>query len=121
MACHLSARSNSNDVASAAKSISVRAGAVTGSPNVARQNHALEHATIALLSSRYPESRLSGISFAQGFFIFGEIPTQAIRPTAEQALARLRGAEPELVAFGHTSWPHSVAQTRQPAVLCLLS
>ena len=61
-----------------------------------RQNHALEHATIALLSSRYPESRLSGISFAQGFFIFGEIPTQAIRPTAEQALARLRGAEPEL-------------------------
>src|SRR5262245_6740127 len=61
-----------------------------------RQNHALEHATIALLSSRYPESRLSGISFAQGFFIFGEIPTQAIRPIAEQALARLRGAEPEL-------------------------
>jgi hypothetical protein len=61
-----------------------------------RQNHALEHATIALLSSRYPESRLSGISFAQGFFIFGEIPTEAIRPTAEQALARLRGTEPEL-------------------------
>ena len=61
-----------------------------------RQNHALEHATIALLSSRYPESRLSGISFAQGFFIFGEIPAEAIRPTAEQALSRLRGAEPEL-------------------------
>ena len=59
-----------------------------------RQNHALEHATIALLSSRYPESRLSGISFAQGFFIFGEIPAEAIRPTAEQALSRLRGAEP---------------------------
>lgn len=61
-----------------------------------RQNHALEHATIALLSARYPESRLSGISFARGFFVFGEIPTTAIRPTAEQALARLRGAEPEL-------------------------
>jgi hypothetical protein len=61
-----------------------------------RQNHALEHATIALLSSRYPESRLSGISFARGFFIFGAIPTEAIRPTAEQALGRLRGAEPEL-------------------------
>jgi hypothetical protein len=61
-----------------------------------RQNHALEHATIALLSSRYPESRLSGISFAAGFFIFGEIPSEAIRPMAVEALARLRGAEPEL-------------------------
>lgn len=61
-----------------------------------RENHALEHATIVLLSKRFPEARLSGISFATGFFVFGELPTDVIRPMAEQALARLRGGEPEM-------------------------
>lgn len=61
-----------------------------------RENHALEHATIVLLSKRFPDVRLSGISFASGFFVFGELPTDVIRPTSEQALARLRGGEPEM-------------------------
>ncbi len=61
-----------------------------------RENHALEHATIVLLSKRFPEARLSGISFATGFFVFGDIPTEAVRPAAEQALARLRGGEPDM-------------------------
>jgi hypothetical protein len=61
-----------------------------------RQNHALEHATIVLLSKRRPEARLSGVSFASGFFVFGEVPTEDVHQCAEQALARLRGSEPEL-------------------------
>jgi hypothetical protein len=61
-----------------------------------RQNHALEHATIVLLSKRHPEVRLSGVSFASGFFVFGEVPTDDVRQCADQALARLRGSEPEL-------------------------
>lgn len=61
-----------------------------------RENHALEHATIVLLSKRFPDVRLSGISFAAGFFVFGDLPTDAIRPAAEEALARLRGGEPEM-------------------------
>lgn len=61
-----------------------------------RENHALEHATIVLLNKRFPEVRLSGVSFASGFFVFGDLPTEAIRPAAEQALGRLRGDEPEL-------------------------
>jgi hypothetical protein len=61
-----------------------------------RENHALEHATIVLLSRRFPDVRFSGISFASGFFVFGDVPTAAIRPAAEQALARLRGGEPEM-------------------------
>jgi Domain of unknown function (DUF6391) len=61
-----------------------------------RQNHALEHATIVLLSKRRPEVRLSGVSFASGFFVFGDVPTEDVRQSAEQALARLRGSEPEL-------------------------
>jgi hypothetical protein len=61
-----------------------------------RENHALEHATIVLLSKRFPDARLSGVSFASGFFVFGEVPTEAVQPAAEQALARLRGGEPEM-------------------------
>src|SRR6266700_1397072 len=61
-----------------------------------KQNHALEHATIVLLSRKFPEVRLSGISFAAGFFVFGDIPTEAIIPTAEEALNLLRTTHPEL-------------------------
>lgn len=61
-----------------------------------RQNHALEHATIVLLSRKYPEIRLSGISFAAGFFVFGDVPTEAIIPTANEALNLLRTTHPEL-------------------------
>ena len=61
-----------------------------------KQNHALEHATIVLLSRKFPEVRLSGISFAAGFFVFGDVPTAAILPTAQEALNLLRTTQPEL-------------------------
>jgi hypothetical protein len=61
-----------------------------------RENHALEHATIVLLSKRFPETRFSGVSFASGFFVFGDVPTEALHPAAERALERLRGGEPEM-------------------------
>jgi hypothetical protein len=61
-----------------------------------KQNHALEHATIVLLSRKFPEIRLSGISFAAGFFVFGDVPTEAIMPTALEALTLLRTTQPEL-------------------------
>ena len=61
-----------------------------------KQNHALEHATIVLLSKKYPDVRLAGISFAAGFFVFGDVPTEAILPTAQEALTLLRTTSPEL-------------------------
>ncbi|SRR5579875_197582 len=61
-----------------------------------RENHALEHATIVLLSKRFPDVRLSGVSFAPGFFVFGDVPTDVVRSSADQALGRLRGGEPEM-------------------------
>jgi hypothetical protein len=61
-----------------------------------KQNHALEHATIVLLSKKYPDVRFAGISFAAGFFVFGDVPTEAIRPAAEEALQLLRTTQPEL-------------------------
>ncbi|HEU5381178.1 MAG TPA: DUF6391 domain-containing protein [Ktedonobacteraceae bacterium] len=61
-----------------------------------KQNHALEHATIVLLSRQFPTVRLAGISFAAGFFVFGEVPTEIIQPTAQEALHLLRTSSPEL-------------------------
>lgn len=64
--------------------------------NAVRENHALEHATIVLLSQQFPETRLAGVSVALGFFIFGDVPTDIVLPTAHEALRRLRGDEPDL-------------------------
>ena len=61
-----------------------------------KQNHALEHATIVLLSKKFPDIRLAGISFAAGFFVFGDLPTEAILPVAQEALTLLRTTTPEL-------------------------
>lgn len=61
-----------------------------------RQNHALEHATIVLLSRKFPEVRLAGVSFAAGFFVFGEFPTEALLLAAEEALNLLRTSAPEM-------------------------
>src|SRR5229473_5000911 len=61
-----------------------------------KQNHALEHATIVLLSRKFPDVRLAGISFAAGFFVFGDLPTEAILPAAQEALNLLRTTQPEL-------------------------
>jgi len=61
-----------------------------------RQNHALEHATIVLLSKKFPEVRFSGNSTAIGFFIYGRVPTEAILPAAQEALNLLRTTQPEL-------------------------
>jgi hypothetical protein len=61
-----------------------------------RQNHALEHATIVLLGRKYPDVRLSGNSFAAGFFVYGDVPTEAILSTAQEALTLLRTTSPEL-------------------------
>lgn len=64
--------------------------------NAVRENHALEHATISLLSQQYPDARMAGVSVARGFFIFGDVPEERVLPTAHEAIGRLRGAEPEL-------------------------
>jgi hypothetical protein len=61
-----------------------------------RQNHALEHATIVLLSRRFPQIHLAGISFAAGFFVFGKVPAEAVLSAGEEALELLRTTSPEM-------------------------
>jgi hypothetical protein len=61
-----------------------------------RQNHALEHATITVLSDRIPELRVSARSNSDGFTIFGDVDLGQLRIALDEALSRLLAGEAEL-------------------------
>ena len=62
-----------------------------------RRNHALEHATIAILLGKVgPNTRLVGRASGDGFYIYGKVPTEKIRESAAWALARLKSGESQL-------------------------
>ena len=61
-----------------------------------RKNHGLEHATIHILSKKYPNVSLGGISTPKGFTIIGNVPTEDVAEAAIEALKRLRAGEAEL-------------------------
>jgi hypothetical protein len=61
-----------------------------------RRNHALEHATIHMLSAKYPERHLAGHSNPTGFFILGNVTTDDLKSSVTQALTRLRAGESKL-------------------------
>jgi hypothetical protein len=61
-----------------------------------RRNHGLEHATIHLLSRRYPSRTLIGRADARGFFIYGEVSTSSVQEAVAGALERLRAGEHRL-------------------------
>ena len=65
--------------------------------NAVRRNHALEHATIAVLLSRHgPHARVVGRAAPDGFYIYGDIPTERLREFAQEGLARLQRGEAHL-------------------------
>ncbi len=61
-----------------------------------RQIHALEHATIHILSWRYPNLRILGRSTDSGFYIYGNVDTEALAAAVSEALVRLQRGETEL-------------------------
>lgn len=61
-----------------------------------RRNHALEHATIHVLSKRFPGVTLAGMSSPDGFTLIGDISTEDVAEGAIEALKRLRNGEAEL-------------------------
>src|ERR1044071_5880318 len=61
-----------------------------------RRNHALEHATIHMLSRKYAEKNIAGHSNPTGFYLFGELRTEDIRSAIDEAMRRLRAGESEL-------------------------
>lgn len=64
---------------------------------VIRQNHALEHATIAVLMTKLGAgARLMGRATTDGFYIYGDVPTELVSQSANEGLARLRKGERDL-------------------------
>ncbi len=61
-----------------------------------RRNHALEHATIHMLSAKYPDRHLAGHSNPTGFFVLGNVTTEDLKSAVTEAWTRLRAGESEL-------------------------
>ena len=61
-----------------------------------RQNHALEHATIHVLSRGNPQIKMVGRTTASGFVIYGPLDTQQVANAASEAIARLQQGEAHL-------------------------
>ena len=61
-----------------------------------RQNHALEHATITILSGIVPDLRISARSNSRGFIIFGDVDLGQLRRALNEALSRLQAGESQL-------------------------
>lgn len=65
--------------------------------NATRRNHALEHATVTILLGRLgPKLRLVGRATPNGFYLYGNIPTDAIERSAGEGLRRLQQGEAAL-------------------------
>ncbi len=63
---------------------------------IIRQNHALEHATIHVLTHRNPHIQLVGRSSATSFYLYGQVDTSEVADAAAEALARLQQGEAAL-------------------------
>jgi hypothetical protein len=61
-----------------------------------RRNHALEHATLHILSEQHPARPMAGHSNPTGYLIFGDVPLEDVANAATIALARLQGGESRL-------------------------
>ena len=61
-----------------------------------RRNHALEHATIAVMLNRQGPMRVIGRAVPDGFYIYGNVESDRLREYSEEALRRLQGGEAHL-------------------------
>lgn len=61
-----------------------------------RRHHALEHATLQILSRKNPQISVFGYSDMGGFWVVGNVATEAVCDAVEEALSRLRAGEATL-------------------------
>jgi broad specificity phosphatase PhoE len=72
-----------------------------GPVSLIRRNHGLEHATINLLGEKYPGRSYAGHSDSKGFWVIGDISTDELAETVQQALTRLNAGEHNLAIHAH--------------------
>lgn len=61
-----------------------------------RRNHALEHATLHVIESKFPSLHLAGHSNPSGFFVFANVSRDELSSAITQAMTRLRAGERNL-------------------------
>ena len=61
-----------------------------------RRNHALEHATIHVLTEHEPRRHLMGRTTDRGFYLFGDAAAEEVAAAVSEALARLQRGEHSL-------------------------
>lgn len=66
-----------------------------------RKHHALEHATLQILSGRKPQVSSGGYSDPQGFWIIGNFSAEEILLAAQEAVTRLQNGERGLAVHPH--------------------
>ncbi|MBM2849490.1 MAG: uncharacterized protein HW418_2432 [Anaerolineales bacterium] len=58
-----------------------------------RRNHGLEHATMTLLAQKYRGAVIVGRSTPNGFYLYGNVSTEAVAGAAHEALRRMKNGE----------------------------
>ena len=61
-----------------------------------RRNHALEHATVHILSRKAREVNIYARSDLRGLLVYGDLPTHEVADAVNEALRRLRDGEMQL-------------------------
>jgi len=61
-----------------------------------RRNHGLEHATLHILSQKFPRKVMAGHSTSSGFRLMADLPLEDVQEAVDEALARLRAGEENL-------------------------
>ncbi len=76
-----------------------------------RRNHGLEHATLNTLARRFPHQPMAGYSDLNGFWIVGNLETEAVAEAAIEALDRLHKGERGLAIHPNCGTNFAVAGT----------
>jgi hypothetical protein len=61
-----------------------------------RRHHAIEHASLSIVTAKYPELHLAGYSDHQGFWVVGDVETDKMLAAVDEAIVRLQAGESEL-------------------------
>jgi len=74
-----------------------------------RRNHALEHATLQILSEREGDTRLMGRSSVWGFMVYGDVDTRELLQAAQDGVRRLRAGQRSLAVHPNCGSNYAVA------------
>lgn len=86
--------------------------------NRIRRNHALEHATLQILSARKRVS-MAGNSDTSGFYLAGNVTTQDVQIAVDEALNRLKAGESQLAVHPYCGTNYFVSGTLAAAAAML--